>query len=117
MATDHRPAPEAVTKLVQQVTKLDEQISGLQAQRAGLVDTIATLVTEHGTYAAGDAQVIVKPGGRQLDKAAFRAAYPADVHPELYKSEPDTTAIKHELGTKVLGEFYGAPGRTQVVVK
>lgn len=116
--TTPTPAPAAVVKLTEQVTQLDVEIEERQIKRKQLVDTIAQLVDEVGTYAAGSAQVQVKVGGRRLDEARFRQAYPVEKYPELYKAPaPDSTAIKHELGGKVLDEFYGAPGPRQVIVK
>lgn len=115
--TETKTAPAAVAKLVEQVTALDVEIEERQTKRKQLVDTIAQLVDDVGTYAAGSAQVQVKDGPRRLDKARFAATYPAEKYPELYKQEPDTTAAKHDLGMKVLGEFYGAPGARQVIVK
>ena len=113
-----KAAPAAVAKLVEQVTKLDVEIEERQTKRKQLVDAIAQLVDEVGTYAAGSAQVQVKYGGRKLDEARFREQYPVEKYPELYKAPaPDTTAVKHELGGKVLDTFYVAPGPRQVIVK
>jgi len=116
--TETKAAPAAVAKLVEQVTALDVEIEERQTKRKQLVETIAQLVDEVGTYAAGSAQGQVKYGGRQLDAGRFRAEYPVEKYPELYKAPaPDTTAIKHELGGKQLDKFYGAPGARQVIVK
>ena len=116
--TETKTAPAAVAKLVEQVTALDVEIEERQTKRKQLVDTIAQLVDDVGTYAAGSAQVQVKYGGRTLDADRFRKQYPVEKYPELYKAPaPDTTSIKHELGGKVLNTFYGAPGARQVIVK
>lgn len=115
--TETKAAPAAVAKLVEQVTALDVEIEERQTKRKQLVDTIAQLVDDVGTYAAGSAQVQVKYGPRRFDKARFAEQYPVGKYPELYKSEPDTTAVKHELSGKVLDTFYGAPGARQVIVK
>lgn len=114
---DHNPAPAAVEKLVQQVAALDVEIEDRQTRRKQLVDTIAQLVDEPGTYAAGSGQVQVKYGPRRFDKSRFVEQYPHEKYPELYKPEPDLTGIKHELSGKVLDTFYGAPGAKQVIVK
>lgn len=119
MATaEKHEAPAAVVKLVEEITRLDVEIEERQTRRKQLVDTVAQLVPETGTYAAGSAQVLVKPGARRLDAGRFAEQYPVEKYPELYKAPaPDTTAIKHELGGKALDTFYGAPGARQVIVK
>ncbi|MDF7641747.1 hypothetical protein PT279_09140 [Bifidobacterium sp. ESL0784] len=97
------------------IVSLQAEIEANQAKVDQLKQDILD-THEPGTYAAGDLKVQVREGSKRLNASRFKAKYPAEDYPELYKIAPDSTGARKKLGEDALAGLFDQ-GKSTVVVK